>query len=173
MDLPALTPSDLALALVVGGVAVALLAGRALARRRAERRHGRLESVDLGGGREVASARWRLVGRPDAIRRTRDGRAVPVEVKSRPAPRGGPAYSHLVQVWAYCLLLEDAEGRAPPMGVLRYADREFEVPWDHAARSELLRLRRAIDARYDGRATPSPAKCAHCPWRLGCDARAR
>jgi CRISPR-associated exonuclease Cas4 len=143
----------------------------ALVRRARDARWGVLEAIDAGRPETLRSERYRLVGRPDAIRRRSDGRRVPVEVKQRRAPGHGPYRSHLVQVWAYCLLVEETDGRAPPFGVVRYSDREFEVPWNSAARSELLAVRRAVDAPYDGRATPSPARCERCRWATGCDAR--
>jgi CRISPR-associated exonuclease Cas4 len=75
-------------------------------------------------------------------------------------------------VWAYCLLVEEAEGDPPPFGIVRYRDAEFQVLWDRSARAELLALRRAVAAPYDGRATPSPARCGRCRWAPRCDARA-
>jgi CRISPR-associated exonuclease Cas4 len=98
---------------------------------------------------------------------------VPIEIKHRATPRGGPTRSHRIQVAAYCLALESMTGRPPPYGLLRYSDGgEFRVPWDAAARAELLDLRAAIGRTYRGEATPSPARCARCPWRAGCDVRA-
>jgi CRISPR-associated exonuclease Cas4 len=172
VDLPSLTASWVAIALVAIGLAVAAAGASALARRRRDRVHGALVSIDVGRSTELRSERYRLVGRPDAVRRGSDGRLVPVEVKSRTAPPRGPAYSHLVQVWAYCLLVEETTGVPPRYGVLRYADQEFRVPWDAEARSELLSLRRALARPYDGRARPSPARCGRCAWVSGCDARA-
>jgi CRISPR-associated exonuclease Cas4 len=138
------------------------------------RRYGRLAYVDdSGGGGGFVSRRYRLVGRPDEVRRRRDGSPIPVEWKSRAAPQRGPPLSHQVQVWAYCLLLEDATGFRQPYGVLRYSDgAEFRIDWDDEARTRLLDLRREIARTYDGRADPSPAKCVRCRWRPGCDARA-
>ncbi|HEV2166582.1 MAG TPA: PD-(D/E)XK nuclease family protein [Thermoplasmata archaeon] len=138
------------------------------------RRHGRLAYVDDSGDRGgFVSPRHRLVGRPDEVRRLGDGRPVPVEWKTRTAPALGPPYSHRIQVWAYCLLLEDVTGFPPPYGVVRYSDgTEFRLAWDEAARQETLRVRRRIARPYEGSADPSPSKCARCPWRPGCDARA-
>ena len=101
----------------------------------AGRRYGQLESVDVrGSGRRWESERYRLVGRPDELRRRADGRPVPVEWKSRSAPPAGPPSSHRLQVLAYCLLLEDVTGFSPPYGVLRYADGvEVRVLWDARA----------------------------------------
>jgi len=161
-------------AVVVGLLAVAAGA-RALGTRRREGRYGALVSVDdaPGRGRLLRSERFGLVGRPDELRRLPDGRFVPVEVKSRIAPRRGPPRSHRVQVWAYCLLVEEDLGTAPPYGILRYGDGgEFRVPWNRSAREELLALRDEVDRPYDGRASPSVAKCAGCRWNEVCDARA-
>ncbi len=163
-----------ALAAVVVG-AVAVLGGvRALVVRHREAHLGRLVSVDEGPGRAplLRSERYSMAGRPDEVRRLQDGRQVPVELKSRSTPRGGPPRSHRIQVWAYCLLLEETTGVAPPFGILRYSDGgEFRLAWDRA-RTELLALRAELFRPYDGRATPSVARCAHCPWRDVCDARA-
>ncbi|HTT15476.1 MAG TPA: Dna2/Cas4 domain-containing protein [Thermoplasmata archaeon] len=168
-----LSASELALGVIAVGVLVAAGAAKLLADRRRDRAEGALVAIDAGAPRTLRSSRYRIAGRPDALRRHADGTLVPIERKSRAAPAGGPPRSHQVQVWAYCLLVEETEGRAPPYGVLRYGDGgEFRVRWDDAARHELLRLRAEMDRPYDGRATPSRAKCAHCRWVTGCDARA-
>jgi CRISPR-associated exonuclease Cas4 len=164
--------------LLAGGVAllgavIAAAAARALARRRRESAYGTLVAVDAGAPWTLRSARYRLSGRPDVLRRLADGRVVPIELKSRDAPERGPPRSHLAQVAAYCLLVEETTGVAPPYGVVRYGDgTEFRVPWDPVAKAELLRLRAEVARPYDGRATPSRAKCARCAWRSVCDARA-
>jgi CRISPR-associated exonuclease Cas4 len=164
-----------ALALVLGGAAVLVLAGRALSLRHREARNGALVSVDerSGSGPLLRSNQYRISGRPDELRRLPDGRLVPIEFKSRKSPRYGVPRSHRIQVAAYCLLVEEATGTAPPFGVVRYGDGgEARIPWDRATRDELLDVRAAIGRPYDGRATPSVARCTHCPWRDGCDARA-
>jgi CRISPR-associated exonuclease Cas4 len=162
------------LAGVVVGVALLLWGISELYQRYEGRRYGRLEYVDTPATSErLVSERYRLVGRPDEVRRRPDGRPVPVEWKSRPSPRDGPPRSHRLQVGAYCLLLEDLTGFSPPYGVLRYGDgSEQLVVWDERARDEVLRVREALLRPYDGRADPSPGKCAGCRWRPGCDARA-
>jgi CRISPR-associated exonuclease Cas4 len=173
VDLPALTnPAVLAGVVALVGVLLAAWALRALAERRRDNLRGRLVAVDAGRPATLRSERYRLIGRPDELRRLSDGRLVPVEFKSRTTPRRGPTPSHVVQVRAYCLLVEETAGTAPPYGVLRYSDGEFRVRWDERARAELLTVRAELLAPYDGRATPSPARCARCPWVGVCDARA-
>ncbi len=163
---------ELALLLGVAGLLVLAVTATALRSARRDRRHGRLLSVDTPAapGRLLRSERWKLAGRPDAIRVRPDGRSVPIEVKSRPAPRRGPPDSHVAQLWAYCLLLEESTGRAPPYGVLRYGDgREYELPWDEAARSWLWQVRRAVGRPYAGEDRASPGRCSRCVFRSRCD----
>ena len=162
-------------ALVVLALVVALLFGlRALAGFANDRRSGRLLAVDDGVGLPLRRApRYRLVGRPDELRSLPGGEVIPVEIKSRRSPRGAPPPSHRVQVEAYCLLVEEATGRAPPYGLLRYGDGgEWTVPWDRPARDEVLGALDAVRRPYRGEATPSVARCGGCGWRAGCDARA-
>jgi CRISPR-associated exonuclease Cas4 len=171
--LPLLTGADeVAILLVVVGVALAGWAARALAQRRRDGATGELVAIDAGRPATLRSERYRLMGRPDALRRLADGRLVPVELKSRATPVRGPTPSHVVQVRAYCLLVEETTGTSPPYGILRYSDGEFRVRWDAGARTELLALRAEVLRPYDGHATPSRAKCARCPWFGACDARA-
>jgi len=157
--------------LAAGGVLLALGA-RSLVVGRADRRYGRLVAVDAGAGVTLRSERYRLVGRPDVLRRRRDGALVPIELKRGRAPAWGAYPSHVVQVGVYCLLIEETSGRAPPFGVVRYGDREVVVPWDADARRSILELRRRVAGPYDGRADPSPAKCGGCVWSPTCDASA-
>lgn len=170
-SLTALLPAFLLL------VGLVLLGGGAylLARRHRDARYGRLVAVDEPGARSplLRSVRWGLTGRPDELRRSSDGRLVPIEFKSRASPRGGVPSSHRVQVATYCLLVEETTGRAPPFGVVRYGDGgEFRIPWDGAQRAEVLAVLTELRQPYDGRATPSRARCARCPWREVCDRRA-
>lgn len=157
------------------GVLLVLLASIALGRWAHERREGALVAVDAGPSRgwTLRSERYRIVGRPDLVRRRSDGRPIPIEIKSRESFSDGPPRSHILQLWAYCLLLEENQGRIPPYGILRYADgREYRVPWGATERTILLDLRAEMARRYDGRARPAPARCARCRWWAICDARA-
>ncbi|HTT45081.1 MAG TPA: PD-(D/E)XK nuclease family protein [Thermoplasmata archaeon] len=173
MGLPPLTPTAVAAGLLaLVGIGLAAWALRALSLRRQEGARGDLVAVDAGRPATLRSERYRLVGRPDELRRLPDGRLVPVELKSRSTPPRGPTPSHVAQVRAYCLLVEEATGASPPYGILRYSDGEFRVRWDDRARSELLRVRAEMLRPYDGRAMPSPGRCARCPWVRVCDARA-
>jgi CRISPR-associated exonuclease Cas4 len=173
--LPLSDPDLVAVAAILIGVALGAAAVRALLRRRVARKVGVLVDVDRMDGRRppLRSERYRLVGRPDELRRLSDGTIVPIELKSRSTPAQGPPRSHRVQVWAYCLLVEETTGRSPPFGVLRYSDGgEFRIPWTREAREELLAVRHAVARPYAGEARPSPGRCRGCRFRESCDARA-
>ncbi len=165
----------LVIALVGVGLLLVGLAALSLARWTRERRVGALVAVDAGGSMSwtLRSERYRLVGRPDMVRRRADGRLIPIELKSRASFRDGPPRSHIIQLWAYCLLLEESERKSPPYGILRYGDGvEYTVPWGAEERRILLDLREEMAMRYDGRARPAARRCAHCRWWAVCDARA-
>ena len=75
---------------------------------------GSVTSATVGRVATMSSQVYGLVGRPDELRRSPDGRVVPVEVKSsRGLPPGRPPYfSHVLQVYAYCQIVEDQHGVA-------------------------------------------------------------
>ena len=117
----------------------------------------------------MVSARYRLRGRPDELRRSTDGRLVPVEIKSHAAPRGGPLPSHRAQLLAYCLLVEEHFRASPPYGILCYGDgTEFRVAWDARARGEVLAGLARLGGLYMGEADPAPGKCRLCRYGALC-----
>ena len=113
-----------------------------------------------------------LSGRPDY--RFEDGRYVlPVEVKSGRA-RAGPQPGHVLQLAAYCRLVQADTSRRPPYGILKYADRSFAVPYTLAAERELLQTleaMRAVGTRPPPRSHESPPRCRACGVRGACDQR--
>jgi len=158
------------LVLGLAGVVVAVAGAVSLRRRAVDRRLGELVAIDAGRAATLRSSRYRLAGRPDVLLRAADGTLLPVELKHRPAPAAGPFPSHLVQLGAYCLLVEEATGRSPPFGVLRYTDREVRVAWDPGLRARVIGTLDHVRETYDGRAEPTPGKCRGCVWSDRCDA---
>jgi CRISPR-associated exonuclease Cas4 len=136
---------------------------------------GRVIAADVGPWRRTErpffSRRHALTGRPDYV--VADGAdLIPVEVKSGRAPRQ-PYESHVLQLAAYCLLLGEAAGRRPPYGIIRYADRAFEVPYTRELEEELLavleEMRRDLAAGGAWRSHDDPRRCAACGYRADCD----
>jgi CRISPR-associated exonuclease Cas4 len=137
---------------------------------------GRLIYADTGRWSAVAqpyfSPRYRLTGKPDYLIDGDDG-LVPVEVKHTAAPAGGQAYaSHIMQLAAYCLLVEEAHGQAPPYGLIRYKDATVRIDYTAAMRSRLLEtldeLRASRSQDEVKRSHRDPARCRACGVRHAC-----
>lgn len=96
---------------------------------------------DTGGyavEKPLIARRLGLVGKPDYLIELR-GHIIPVEVKpGRRALR--PYESDLMQLAAYCVLVEEVEGAAPPYGLLRYAEQTFRLDYSERMRAEVLAL---------------------------------
>jgi CRISPR-associated exonuclease Cas4 len=160
------------LAVLAGGLA---LWRAARARRATGLPGGRIVYADTGGWRApdspLFSAHYGLTGKPDYLVQTRAG-LIPVEVKSGSAPPQ-PYPSHVLQLAAYCLLVEEAEGRAPGHGLIKYADALFQVDYTPALRRELLAtldaMRQAHSRGEPARSHDEPRRCAGCGYRPLCD----
>ena len=156
----------LLVALLVWGVARAL-------QRRSGLPAGRVRYEDTARRESgvLRSARYRLSGKPDYLLETARG-LVPVEVKpTRRAP--APYDSDLMQLAAYCLLVEEAGGSAPRPGLRRDAEQSWDVPWDEPARRRLLDPLALVDSatsqRDVARSHEQPARCRGCGQRANCD----
>ncbi|NTU83620.1 MAG: CRISPR-associated protein Cas4 [Chloroflexales bacterium] len=163
------------MALALLGLALVLLAAAALARRRSGLPWGRVLAEDVGAGRApqrpLYARRYGLTGKPDYLLE-QGGATIPVEVKpGRRSPR--PYDSDLMQLAAYCLLVEESTGAAPPYGLLRYADATFRLPYTDAVRDELLdtleAMRDLLEADDAERSHDDPRRCAGCGFRAVCE----
>ena len=97
------------------------------------------EDADGQGG-PLSSSGHPLVGKPDYIVKLPDGRPVPIELKPAVHDATAPFSNHIIQVAAYCLILEDYFEQAPTHGILKYADREFTVEYTPALKKKVIRL---------------------------------
>jgi CRISPR-associated exonuclease Cas4 len=167
--------NELTLGLVLLVLALALLAAAARQRRSAGLPGGRVIYTDTGGwGRlekPLHDPELGLVGKPDYLVE-KDGRLMPVEVKSGRAPTA-PHDAHIFQLAAYCLLVERTYGKRPPYGILHYPDRDFAVDYTPALESALLDLladmRQAETRRELPRSHTEPRRCRACGFRDPCD----
>ena len=137
---------------------------------------GSMTSPTVGMVATMSSRVHGLVGRPDELRRSPDGRVVPVEVKSSRGPPPGrpPYFSHVLQLYAYCQIVEVRYGAAPPYGLLIYNDgTPRKVAWDGRAREDLADWLSRFREPYGGEALPTVAKCRSCSYLPVCDQVAR
>ena len=167
------------------GVALALAGVLALAgllwwRARVTRREmglpqGRVVYADMAGwerGAPLYAPRYGLSGKPDYLLRL-GPRTIPVEVKpGRVASQ--PYEADVMQLAAYCLLVEDVLGQRPTHGVLRYADATLTIPYTDSLRRQVLsaadEIRRARRAPAVHRSHDSPQRCSACGYSDACGA---
>lgn len=113
-----------------------------------------------------------LTGKPDYLVDTKQG-FIPVEVKSAGAPPGGPYESHIFQLAAYCVLVEEAYQQRPAYGLIKYADKTLAVDFTPQLESDLLDLLDEMRADEDegdvARSHDSVARCRRCGFREVCD----
>jgi CRISPR-associated exonuclease Cas4 len=172
-------PDDLALTCLAGAVILLGLAALALAlSARYRKLHGIAGQIvysDTGASelpaKPLYAPRYGLTGKPDYLVATRQG-LVPVEVKPGRTDRE-PQESHLLQVLAYCLLIEDSEGKPPPYGLLRYRHDTFKVDYNAHTRAYILEAIQQIkEARHQPevhRNHQHPGRCRACAYRELCE----
>jgi len=137
--------------------------------------HGDIVYVDSTTERPkvFVSEKHGLSGRPDAVVMEGD-QHIPVELKTGRVPRG-PLFSHILQVVAYCVLLEEEYGKPPPYGIIRYGDTAFEIEYNPDQRSLLLqKLKEMRSAMAKGEAHRNhnrAGKCIYCSRRGVCPER--
>lgn len=168
--------------ILIGVALVLLLAGWFLMKQGAARQGeaglpvGRLIYADTHSrdwqptDKPLYSAAHNLVGKPDYIVETKKG-LIPVEVKSGRTPEV-PYFGHILQLAAYCLLIEETSGQTPPHGLLKYSDALYEVDFTRELRRELLDtladMRQTRQFDDVARNHNQPGKCAACGFKTGC-----
>ena len=119
----------------------------------------------------LESRRLGLVGKPDYVVVDEEGFYRPVELKDRRALE--PRESEAVQVWAYCLLLE--ENDFPTRGgEIQYRNGSFDIPYGPGSRQQVLGILEDM-RRWQGERTGDipqncGPQCRNCQYRLNCAA---
>lgn len=169
-------------AILLGALGVVLLVLGRRARRETGLPAGEVVYSDTSGWQRVEepliSRRHGLVGRPDYLVKVREkgqDHTIPVEVKSRKCPPA-PDEGHVLQLAAYCLLVEEQFNATPPYGLLRYADATLKIPFTESLRLAVLQ---AADAIRNSRRAPDMlrnhtevGRCRRCGYLAGCGSQA-
>ncbi len=107
---------------------------------------GRVVYDDTGARQErpspLFSRRHLLTGKPDYIVAQGED-LIPVEVKSR-RKADKPYDSDVLQLAAYCLLIEDSFGKPPPYGMIKYDGATFVIEYSSELRRQLLGTMQAM-----------------------------
>jgi CRISPR-associated exonuclease Cas4 len=161
--------------LMIGAVILLAYAIRIRLTARAEKKsYGILEGMILYSDLNVPavplfSKRSRLTGKPDYIVQKKN-RYIPVEVKSG----GGahPRQSHVLQLAAYCQILEDTSGVFVPEGILVYNNVPYTIAFDPKLRFELesvmKTMRTSLRNGVIKRNHQEPGRCHHCSMKRYC-----
>ena len=117
------------------------------------------------------SQKYGIAGKPDEIRNI-SGELIPAEHKST-VWKGRVYPSHIMQLAAYCLLIEENTGRRPPYGIIRYKNHEEQVPYTKELRSSLLtRIKQIRQESPEEKDLPpvceNTRRCAHCGYARYC-----
>lgn len=116
----------------------------------------------------------RLVGKPDYLVQQEDGEIIPVEIKSGTAPNS-PWPGHILQLAAYCRLVDEAYGVRPSFGILQYSDHAFTVEYSADLEEDLLSL--LLEMRHDHqagdveRSHDDAMRCDACGYKERCRQR--
>jgi len=158
---------------------ICVIAGLFLLRHaRARRREtglprGAIRYTDTGDERPhvLFSPRHGLSGRPDYLVEKGEY-LIPIEVKSTRTP-AGPYRSHMLQLAAYCLLVEETHGRRPPYGIIRYADTSFHVDNTAELRDEVINtldeMRDLLGKSVAPAIISDPRRCRRCGYQEDCN----
>jgi CRISPR-associated exonuclease Cas4 len=139
--------------------------------------HGHVIYADTGAWnrceKPLFSRRYLLTGKPDYLVDD-SGTRIPVEVKSTACPPS-PYRSHVLQLAAYCLLVEEEVGQPPPYGIIKYQDQACTVEYTAPLRTELLSLlaemRQDLAADDVSPSHANPNRCRSCGYQEECSER--
>lgn len=116
------------------------------------------------------SKRFGISGKPDYIVKSGD-RYIPIEIKSTVADK--PYKSHVLQLAAYCLLIEEEFDTVVEFGIMEYANGlqhvvAYDVPLKFELRKTLTTMRGHLETGTIKRNHDSPARCRMCSFRNVC-----
>lgn len=164
------------LALAIGAI---LLRQSQLRRREMGLPHGEVFSQDHVGqpmrARPLMSRRYGIGGTPDCLIRTSDG-IVPVELKRTARPPSGEGIypNHMIQVLAYCVLVEENYREPVPYGMVLYGGNEARKVYLTEDRLAWLtgvidELRHAGSGGERNRSHQQSGRCLGCGLREKCN----
>lgn len=91
-----------------------------------------------------------LVGKSDYLIK-KDGAILPVELKTGRTPKT-PYPGHVMQLMAYCYLIEETYDKRPPGGILKYPEKEFKIAYTkEAQRSVQLVVQEILEEKQSNK----------------------
>ena len=135
--------------------------------------YGRVIYSDLDHpAKALFSKKLGIIGKPDyVISDRRYGGLVPVEIKSGRA--ANPYRNHILQLAAYCLLVEETYHKPVPYGIIVYSDgKQHKIIFDESLRSDLIgvikEMKRSMRSGCPTRGHNQLRKCSSCSFQASC-----
>ena len=97
-----------------------------------------------------------LCGKPDYLLQEQNN-IFPVEVKTGKTPNY-PYENHVMQLMAYCFLVEECYGKAVLGGYLRYPSAEFKLAYTEEARQSIIQV---VNEIMDAKRNNTEFTCNH------------
>ena len=112
-----------------------------------------------------------ISGKPDYIVKGKNNSLIPVEIKSGRAKE--PYRGHLLQLAAYCRLIEENYKRPVHYGIIVYSDGiQHKINFDRDLRRDLERtvaeMKKSLNHDCPKRNHSHRQKCLHCSFRDSC-----
>ncbi len=118
----------------------------------------------------LRSDKWKIQGRPDIVAEI-NGEIVPIEIKSSNMPKIKP-FSHMMQLTAYAILVEEKYGRRVYYGILKYPQGNMEIEIDEnmreTLRSMIQRMEVVRETMMAHRNHNNKGKCQGCYRKEAC-----
>ncbi len=134
---------------------------------------GKIEYTDGmdNSSKLLYSGEFGLRGKPDYIVKI-NKKFVPVEIKTGKIPKG-PHFSHIIQIAAYCLLVEQNYRIRPPYGIISYSkEHKHKIIYDESLekllKEKLVEMRTCIEVGVAHRNHRRKGKCLSCSRRDSC-----
>jgi len=135
--------------------------------------YGRVIYSDLDRpAKALFSKKLGISGKPDyIISDKRYGGLIPIEIKSGRAAK--PYRNHVLQLAAYCLLVEETYHKSVPYGIIVYADgKQHRIIFDESLRSDLIgvvnEMKRSMRSGCPSRDHSQKRRCSSCSFQASC-----
>jgi CRISPR-associated exonuclease Cas4 len=132
--------------------------------------YGRVIYSDLDRpAKALFSKKLGISGKPDyIISDKRYGGLIPIEIKSGRAAK--PYRNHVLQLAAYCLLVEETYHKSVPYGIIVYADgKQHRIIFDGSLRSDLIgvvnEMKQSMRSGCPTRDHVLKRKCSSCSFQ--------
>jgi len=133
---------------------------------------GKITYQDLSQpAKSFFSKRYRITGKPDYIIQNNNC-YIPIELKSGAFKE--PQKNHILQLAAYCQLLEENYGGFCPYGIIVYSEKsKFKILFDPKIRFELVtilkNMRHILKTGKISRNHNDLSRCKNCSVKQYCD----